>query len=419
MADMTYRPLGSSGLMVSTVGIGCNALSRRVDLDGTRAIVRGGARRRGHAVRHRRHLRHRAGRQRGDARRGAGRGPAGRHRGDEVRHGHARRQRPGLGRARVPPLHPPGRRGEPAPAAAPTTSTCTSCTAPTPSPRSRRPSPRCTSWSSRARCATSAAPTSPGGRWSTRTGRPRRAARAVRQRPEQVLPARPRHRGRAGAGLRARRVGMLPFFPLAFGLLTGKYRRGQEAPEGTRLAQESSRLDERRLGPDRGGRGVRRPARAVDAAGGHRRARRAAGRGVGDRRGDPRRSRSWPTPRPDCGRRRLGTSPSSTRSPARSDRRPSCPVHVVAARPAGRFRLRRGRVLSLLPHHGAVAQLVAHLVRIEGVRGSSPLSSTPGQRPFPGNGGGPLTLVQQVATLTAVPATPGLQTGRAHAGSTP
>jgi aryl-alcohol dehydrogenase-like predicted oxidoreductase len=29
---------------------------------------------------------------------------------------------------------------------------------------------------------------------------------------------------------------MLPFFPLASGLLTGKYRRGQEPPEGTRLA---------------------------------------------------------------------------------------------------------------------------------------------------------------------------------------
>lgn len=30
-------------------------------------------------------------------------------------------------------------------------------------------------------------------------------------------------------------VGMLPFFPLANGLLTGKYRRGQERPTGTRL----------------------------------------------------------------------------------------------------------------------------------------------------------------------------------------
>ena len=32
--DMTYRPLGRSGLMVSAVGIGCNAFSRRVDQDG-------------------------------------------------------------------------------------------------------------------------------------------------------------------------------------------------------------------------------------------------------------------------------------------------------------------------------------------------------------------------------------------------
>src|SRR3954447_3378902 len=30
-------------------------------------------------------------------------------------------------------------------------------------------------------------------------------------------------------------VGILPFFPLASGLLTGKYRRGKDAPEGTRL----------------------------------------------------------------------------------------------------------------------------------------------------------------------------------------
>jgi aryl-alcohol dehydrogenase-like predicted oxidoreductase len=36
---MTYRPLGDSGLMVSAVGIGCNAFSRRVDLDGVREIL--------------------------------------------------------------------------------------------------------------------------------------------------------------------------------------------------------------------------------------------------------------------------------------------------------------------------------------------------------------------------------------------
>ena len=36
-------------------------------------------------------------------------------------------------------------------------------------------------------------------------------------------------------------VGILPYFPLANGLLTGKYRRGQPAPEGTRLGDDSPR----------------------------------------------------------------------------------------------------------------------------------------------------------------------------------
>ncbi len=41
-------------------------------------------------------------------------------------------------------------------------------------------------------------------------------------------------------------VGYVPYFPLASGLLTGKYRRGEPAPEGTRLAGreiEDERLD--------------------------------------------------------------------------------------------------------------------------------------------------------------------------------
>ncbi len=37
--DMDYRPLGSSGLMVSAVGIGCNAFSGRVDQDGVSEIL--------------------------------------------------------------------------------------------------------------------------------------------------------------------------------------------------------------------------------------------------------------------------------------------------------------------------------------------------------------------------------------------
>lgn len=37
-------------------------------------------------------------------------------------------------------------------------------------------------------------------------------------------------------------AGILPFFPLASGLLTGKYRRGEAAPEGTRLVRRPDRL---------------------------------------------------------------------------------------------------------------------------------------------------------------------------------
>src|SRR5665648_819225 len=68
----------------------------------------------------------------------------------------------------------------------------------------------------------------------------------------------------------------------------------------------------------------------------------------------------------------------------------TCPV---GGRSDWSFLTGRAAVLSFRPHHGAVAQLVAHLVRNEGVRGSSPLSSTDrtaGQRPSPDPGRGPL-----------------------------
>ena len=38
-------------------------------------------------------------------------------------------------------------------------------------------------------------------------------------------------------------VSILPYFPLAYGLLTGKYSRDTSAPSGTRLEQQSHRLD--------------------------------------------------------------------------------------------------------------------------------------------------------------------------------
>ncbi len=39
MSDMRYRRLGDSGLVVSVVGLGCNNFGRRIDLDATRAVV--------------------------------------------------------------------------------------------------------------------------------------------------------------------------------------------------------------------------------------------------------------------------------------------------------------------------------------------------------------------------------------------
>ncbi len=38
-------------------------------------------------------------------------------------------------------------------------------------------------------------------------------------------------------------MSLLPYFPLAYGLLTGKYVQAEKAPEGTRLATETARFD--------------------------------------------------------------------------------------------------------------------------------------------------------------------------------
>jgi aryl-alcohol dehydrogenase-like predicted oxidoreductase len=44
-------------------------------------------------------------------------------------------------------------------------------------------------------------------------------------------------------------LGILPYFPLASGLLSGKYRRGKPAPEGTRLAGRPEALSDARFEP--------------------------------------------------------------------------------------------------------------------------------------------------------------------------
>src|SRR3954467_13500826 len=93
--------------------------------------------------------------------------------------------------------------------------------------------------------------------------------------------------------------GILPFFPLASGLLTGKYRRGEEAPEGTRLHGRSQVADDEtfdrleRLGGyarEGGARPGEGDARGGAVGGADRRGHRgpcgSTGGGIGDRRGD-------------------------------------------------------------------------------------------------------------------------------------
>ena len=115
---------------------------------------------------------------------------------------------------------------------APTTSTSTSSTCPTRRRRSRTRSARSTSWCGRARCARSAAPTSPprsSARRRRRRGRAARASSACRTSTACSTASRS-----AGSSPECERPGsrFLPYFPLASGLLTGKYRQRPAAPRG-------------------------------------------------------------------------------------------------------------------------------------------------------------------------------------------
>ena len=77
---------------------------------------------------------------------------------------------------------------------------------------------------------------------------------------------------------------LLPYFPLARGLLTGKYQRGEPAPSGSRLARQTDVAGARGLRHDRGDRAVRPRPRSDDAGCGHRRTGGNADGRVGDRR---------------------------------------------------------------------------------------------------------------------------------------
>ena len=207
---MDYRPLGDSGLMVSAVGIGCNAFSRRVDAAGV-ADVLAAARDTGVTLL--------------DTADAYG-DPFG---GSETLLGEALKGRRdafvlatkfGGGGHRPRPRRPRVPRAtscRPSRAASagcrPTTSTSTSCTSPRlhadrgdplgahrPGPPGQGPLPRLLELRGLA------------GR-RRRLDRAQRRARALRLGAEPLLPARPRPRGRGGPGLRgvrSRRAALLP-----------------------------------------------------------------------------------------------------------------------------------------------------------------------------------------------------------------
>ena len=281
---MTYRPLGDSGLMVSAVGIGCNAFGRRVDLDGVKEILDaaqdvgvtlldtadvyggGGASEEmiGEALRGRRDefvLATKFGMDMGGAN-GEDHGVRG------SRHYVRRAVEASLRRLRVDhldlyQLHEPDE-------VTPIEETLSALTDLVREGKVRYVG-----------CSNFEGWRIADADWTARTAGLERFVSVQnrysllhRDLEAEVAPAAERF------GL-----GILPYFPLECGLLTGKYRRGQEAPD--RLSRRHGPVAlarARRLGPDRGADQLRRGPRPLAARRGGRRPRRPARRRVCDRR---------------------------------------------------------------------------------------------------------------------------------------
>ena len=240
-----YRRLGNSGLTVSVVGLGCNNLGRANTVtesqEGTDAVV---------------HAALDAGITLFDVADTYGREPGlsetmlgkalggrrgGRRRCHEVRHGHARSQRQRLRRPRLPPLHRQGRRGL---AAAAGTDWIDLYQFHTPDPLTpidetlaalddlvTSGKVRYIGHSNRAGWQIAEAEFVARGRGGARFISTQNHYNLLDRRAElEVTPA-----------AEAYGLGVLPYFPLANGLLTGKYAPGK-APEGSRLSHTRTNL---------------------------------------------------------------------------------------------------------------------------------------------------------------------------------
>ena len=241
---MEIRNLGQSGLRVSTIGLGCNNFGGRIDQEATRAVIhkaldlgitlfdtadtygeRGGSETVMGETPRRRPQAHRAGHQ--------------------VRHADGRCRREG---GRLAPLHHERGRGQPAPAAH----------------RLDRPLPDAPARSAhadRGDAARARRPGTPGqgalhrllelsrlagggGAVDREGAQPERASSPARTSIRWLV--RDVVEPQLRPAMLQYGMGLLPFFPLASGLLTGKYRRNAPLPAGTRLAN-TQRLADRYL----------------------------------------------------------------------------------------------------------------------------------------------------------------------------
>ena len=284
---MDFRQLGHSGLTVSVVGLGTNMFGTKCDLEQTRQVVDAALEQGVTLIDTADIYGNRGGSETllGETLKG---------RRDDVVLATKFGMDMGTGpeAAGVPPLHPPGRRGQPAAAA----------------DRLHRPLPDARSRPEDADRRDDRGP---------RRARPRRQGPVPRLVQLRRLADRRRRRGRRSTGRSTRfisaqnnynllerdveaevtpaclrfGIGMLPFFPLASGLLTGKYHRDQPAPEGTRLAGGGGdRIKPERFDLVEALEAYARRPRHQPAGGRHRRAGRPAGGGVGHRRRHPARA---------------------------------------------------------------------------------------------------------------------------------
>ena len=240
MADLPKRSLGVLGPEVSIIGLGCNNFGRRVDLDGTRAVVDAALAEGDHLLRHLEHLRRPHGRSEeflGEVLRGPPR--PGRAR-DQVRDGHGRRPGPrGLAR-----LHPPGGPGFAAPPADRRHRLLL-----VPPARRRDPDRRDARNARRARAAGTYAAIGASNFSAEQIEEADAVARdrgftPVHGDPERVQPAEPRGRARGAVDLRAARPRLRPVLPPGF-----RTAHGQVPPGRAGACWDAARGPADRLGP--------------------------------------------------------------------------------------------------------------------------------------------------------------------------